>query len=1048
MKTSLTILNISGLRYWCFFVLTCIHISVYAEGTKELAPLSTDPSTINTWSTVSNTEFAGYDVSVEWRLYISIENFALERINMGFRKLNSSDVIYYRIKDPTGTVVFGPKVIPTAGVGYIANHGQAVIGPVTIGGAGGYTEDTYDPLMNGDYYIEFNRDNSTTQVQNEINIDLWDITVSDKVLSTAIPGRIHSQSWAFNGGSYTAGFWGKFYIYTSDSVVTRLDVNGMQPYRFVLNCNDYGVQNTGDFVEDRKSITSFVLAPQYKIFLNDPDSTIYPTAIQKAKVAPTTPTVINCGDATCLNVNFTKGGQAQIVVDLDGTPGYNAGTEDLRFIETVGPGIHCFPWDGRDGLGNKIPAGTNLDIISTVVTGLTNFPIWDAECNPNGFIVDAIRPTTPTQPRLYYDDTNLGGADMTSAGCVAPCHQWATTGPCGSSSIGDKKMINTYWFSQLDSRTYTVNVQACAPDAQDDSSNTTLITPVVIDVLFNDTDINNDIDSSSVSVPGALQPTNGSITSINPTTGQITYTADPNFIGTDTFYYVVCDDIPLCDTAMVVVVVTCDAHPSRNKMSGSVFYDYFPSNQVYDPTDAPIQNTKVILFEDVNQDGLIDAGDQRLDSVLTDANGDYNFLVDSLYWLTTGNYNQQISSATDDAHEKSDDQVEYDKNEHELGKVIVAIRWTNINIPQGAIIASSYIELYSKDNDSDIMTTEITAEDIDDAPAIVETDFNISSRTATTNSLSWNISSNWSSDVFYPTPDLSNIVQEVVDRPGWSSGNDMLFMFDIAADDRKIRTYDNDPSEAPRLVINYYIETTNTVYFLMKTDTNTLPTGNYSLTTDNIESAIFSDLGNADCFNNFGYFNSTGFWPLALDIFGFDASCYDSYINLKWNSNIQDENEYFVIERSLDGSEFEAIGSVSSPVEETSSKLFNFRDDDPVVGTNFYRLKQTDIDGNIDYSSVISEFFKVPLAISKIKVYPTLLKKEDQRVLIVNPSTEDMGIDLTIINSQSRQIHYESIDLLSDSQYKLSDLHLSKGIYFLKIIYKDEVKTYKILVTY
>jgi hypothetical protein len=85
--------------------------------------------------------------------------------------------------------------------------------------------------------------------------------------------------------------------------------------------------------------------------------------------------------------------------------------------------------------------------------------------------------------------------------------------------------------------------------------------PVIIDVVANDEDpidpLGN-IDPTTVdTIPGA-GPMNGSVT-INPVTGEITYTPDGNFGGIDMFEYVVCDDgnpLPaLCDTATVTVTV-------------------------------------------------------------------------------------------------------------------------------------------------------------------------------------------------------------------------------------------------------------------------------------------------------------------------------------------------------------------------------------------------------------------------------------------------------------------------------------------------------------
>lgn len=69
----------------------------------------------------------------------------------------------------------------------------------------------------------------------------------------------------------------------------------------------------------------------------------------------------------------------------------------------------------------------------------------------------------------------------------------------------------------------------------------------------------NDSDSDGTLVPGSVTvvsgPNNGSIISINPATGNITYNPNSNFFGTDTFTYQVCDNDGACSTATVTVTV-------------------------------------------------------------------------------------------------------------------------------------------------------------------------------------------------------------------------------------------------------------------------------------------------------------------------------------------------------------------------------------------------------------------------------------------------------------------------------------------------------------
>ncbi|MDW8419307.1 MAG: Ig-like domain-containing protein [Chitinophagales bacterium] len=91
------------------------------------------------------------------------------------------------------------------------------------------------------------------------------------------------------------------------------------------------------------------------------------------------------------------------------------------------------------------------------------------------------------------------------------------------------------------------------PVANNDNATTPENTPVNINVLNNDTDI----DGPLTGQPSVIVPPANGTTTVNPN-GTITYTPNNNFVGNDTFYYVICDNgtPPLCDTAMVVITVT------------------------------------------------------------------------------------------------------------------------------------------------------------------------------------------------------------------------------------------------------------------------------------------------------------------------------------------------------------------------------------------------------------------------------------------------------------------------------------------------------------
>ncbi|NTW23920.1 MAG: HYR domain-containing protein, partial [Lentimicrobium sp.] len=97
----------------------------------------------------------------------------------------------------------------------------------------------------------------------------------------------------------------------------------------------------------------------------------------------------------------------------------------------------------------------------------------------------------------------------------------------------------------------TVTVTA-GPTAIDDNTVTDLNVPVAVAVLENDTDCDNNIDPSTVTVTS--NPSNG-FTMVDPQNGNILYTPNEGFDGTDTFFYSVCDLSGLCDEAQVTVVI-------------------------------------------------------------------------------------------------------------------------------------------------------------------------------------------------------------------------------------------------------------------------------------------------------------------------------------------------------------------------------------------------------------------------------------------------------------------------------------------------------------
>jgi hypothetical protein len=75
---------------------------------------------------------------------------------------------------------------------------------------------------------------------------------------------------------------------------------------------------------------------------------------------------------------------------------------------------------------------------------------------------------------------------------------------------------------------------------------------------------------------------------------------------------------------------------------------------------------------------------------------------------------------------------------------------------------------------------------------------------------------------------------------------------------------------------------------------------------------------------------------------------------LNWTTATEFNSDYFQVERSLDGQNFEALGTVSAAGSSNTPKDYRFIDVSPAIGTNYYRLKMVDIGGPFEYSKSIA----------------------------------------------------------------------------------------------
>jgi hypothetical protein len=175
----------------------------------------------------------------------------------------------------------------------------------------------------------------------------------------------------------------------------------------------------------------------------------------------------------------------------------------------------------------------------------------------------------------------------------------------------------------------------------------------------------------------------------------------------------------------------------------------------------------------------------------------------------------QIAASSDDAEEyaangsmyltSSDLELTYDPGTWPApGQQLVGMRFTKLSIPNNATITSAYAEFTVKETTwTDPTNLTLQAEAADNSTTFTTAAYNTSSRTRTISSVLWSNLAVWNtSGAAIRTPDLSPLVQEVVNRGGWANGN-ALSLIVTGTGHRTPYAYDGLATGAPKLVVTF-----------------------------------------------------------------------------------------------------------------------------------------------------------------------------------------------------------------------------------------------------
>jgi hypothetical protein len=146
---------------------------------------------------------------------------------------------------------------------------------------------------------------------------------------------------------------------------------------------------------------------------------------------------------------------------------------------------------------------------------------------------------------------------------------------------------------------------------------------------------------------------------------------------------------------------------------------------------------------------------------------------------------------------------------------------------------------------------------------------------------------------------------------------------------------------------------------------------------------------------------------LPVELIAFQTKCLDSYAEISWTTASEVNNDYFQVERSINGENWEVIGIVQGNGTTSNENHYSLKDENPRGSIAYYRLRQVDFDGTQE-------------------VFP---------IKSLQPCADNSGVEIISHNNGNYQVIFNA-DLSGDYQIDLYDMS-GKKIRNTKTVYVD-----------
>jgi hypothetical protein len=172
---------------------------------------------------------------------------------------------------------------------------------------------------------------------------------------------------------------------------------------------------------------------------------------------------------------------------------------------------------------------------------------------------------------------------------------------------------------------------------------------------------------------------------------------------------------------------------------------------------------------------------------------------------------------------------------------------------------------------------------------------------------------------------------------------------------------------------------------------------------------------------------------LSASLLSFDAYKSGTTSIIKWETATEHNNDYFDVERSINGMNWVKIGRVKGAVNSSKLLFYTFIDQNPEQGVNLYRLKIHQTDERFDYSNIKKVLFDDG---SKIRIVNIMPNPFDNAFKLSYTAPGNESISFRLMDAVGRIISMKESSTVKGTNTIEFDMEgFAKGLYFIDILY-------------